>query len=288
MIRSLCIYTLILAGFAAPAEAARQERGKAVAALDGEPVVSERDISDWQAAQSCYGEGAIVSRKAAFMRLLETAIAEKALKDAGAVKTGEGELRAEADRINRETRAPEILACVKRSIGEGGGYLRVFVRPVLIETGMRGFIANNPGLQAAPRKTIESAIKAVKDGAQMPEAARTSGLFYSTASYSAAASTATLNPGVVDRGFFEQYLSALVPGQVREEPVETEAGFIMARLLSDKNGEKIFEFASLPKPDQKAWLGSLPKMKIRIDDAELRSWTRTIKGNPRLAAAEIE
>jgi hypothetical protein len=281
---------VLLAGSALPARAgAADGRGAVVASLDGEAAVTENEVSDWQAAQACYGEGAIVSRKAAFMRLLEAAIAEKALKGAGAIDTGDAGLRAEAARIDRETRAPEILACVKKKLGAGSSaYLRVFVRPVLIETGMREFIGHNAAFQDARRKRLEDGIKTVMGGGGMSVVAGDMGLSYSTATYSVHASSGPLPLSMVDRGFAERYLSGLGVGELRKESIETEAGFVMARLISEKNGERVYEFASLPKLSQKEWLMTLPKMKLKINDEKLRLWTMAINGNPRLVAVHIE
>jgi hypothetical protein len=66
-----------------PATELRAPEPPAVAArLDGRAAVAEHDLSDWQAAQACYGEGALTSRRAALMRLVEAAIAEKAMGQA--------------------------------------------------------------------------------------------------------------------------------------------------------------------------------------------------------------
>jgi|GEM_PF-1447485 len=267
----------------------------AAAFLAGEAVVSEDDISGWQAAQACYGEGAITSRRAAFMRLLEAAIAEKALKSAGALKDAAGEARAEAARIDRETRAPGILECVKRVLGPGDArYLRVFVRPALIESRTRFFLRQTPQLQAGPRKRAGECLAGIAKGEQMRDAAARLGLLYSTAAYSAESSTAARGSSdrfmtrPLDGEMFEKELKGLEPGELKTEMIETENAFSVARRLPDDGGARVFELATMRKTGQREWFASMRKMKLEVADERLRLWLKSIKGNPRLAAVELK
>lgn len=119
---------------------AQQVSSGAVASLDGRVVVSERDISSWSSAQSCYGPDALTSRKAAFLKLLEVAIAESALRSAAGVVISSKDIEVEAKRFDSETRAPEILTCVKQNLGQDEAYRRVFVHSILIESRLRQFL----------------------------------------------------------------------------------------------------------------------------------------------------
>jgi len=254
----------------------------AVAArLDGRAAVSEGDLSDWQAAQACYGEGTLTSRRAALMRLVEAAIAGKAMLLAGRAGISDSDLSAEAERIDRETRAPAILACIEKALKPRERYLRVFVRPALVESRLRAFLIRDPGVQAGPRGRIEKALLRVRKGVMMENAAKEAGLVYSSSTYS-------LAPGSpFEEDFIRRFLQGLKPGELREEPIETDYDFRLVRLLGSKAGRWRFESVSASKVSQEEWFKSLPKMKLEIMDEELRAWIKSIKGNPRLAAAEI-
>lgn len=103
--------------------------------------MTESDLSDWRAAQACYGPDAPASREAAFLRLVEAAVAEEAMRRRGVPPPSQEDLARDADRIDRETRLPDVLACVKASFGpRRERYLAVFVRPALVESRFRELI----------------------------------------------------------------------------------------------------------------------------------------------------
>ena len=275
---------LVLAGCAsfscAAAEPPRAPDATVAARLDGQPALTEGDISDWQAAQACYGAGALTSRRAALMRLVEAAVAEKAMARAGKAFSEAG-LSAEAERIDRETQAPAILACIKKTLQPRERYLRVFVRPTLVESRLRSFLIADPGVQAGPRERSEKVLARVRKGAGMGAAARGAGFAYSSATYSLAGSSP------FEEDFIRRFLQGLKPGELRQEPIESDYDFRLVRLLGSESGRWTFESASVPKVSQEQWFQSAPKMRLEIADKEMRAWMKGIKGNPRLAAVEI-
>jgi hypothetical protein len=122
-----------------------------LARLEGRAAVTEPELSDWRAAQSCYGPGAPASREAAFLRLIEAAIAEEAMRRHGAPALSEEDLARDAERIDRETSAPDVLACVKAGFGSRRErYLAVFVRPALVESRLRELIGRERHGGGAP------------------------------------------------------------------------------------------------------------------------------------------
>jgi len=288
------------ASFLSAAGLCASEPAGAAARLDGRAAVTEGDLSDWQAAQACYGEGALTSRRAALMRLVEAAIAGKAMLLAGRAGISDSDLSAEAERIDRETRAPEILACIKKALAPRERYLRVFVRPTLVESRLRAFLIRDPGVQAGPRGRIEKALSRARKGVMMENAAKEAGLAYSSSTYSLAPSTdadtaarygggraAPWSP--FEEDFIRRFLQELKPGTLRKEPIETDYDFRIVRLLhaDGVRGRWTFESVSAAKISQEEWFKSLPKMKLEIMDEEMRAWIKSIQGNPRLAAAEI-
>jgi hypothetical protein len=260
-----------------------------VALLDGKVAVTEADLAAWSAAQACYGEGALTSRKAAFMRLTEAALAERAMRESGGPDITDADVAEDAERIDTETQAPDILACIKAALKDD--YRRVFVRPSYTESRLRLFLMRDAKVQDGQRrKALEAAKRAGAKGG-LEAAAKELGLLYSSATFSEAPSTAAARPDLppadYQKDFIETNLRPLKPGAFAPEPIETDYTFQAVRLLQrDEQGWR-FETAVARKLGQEEWFQTLPKFRLEVRDAELRAWTRAIKGNPRLKAVEL-
>jgi len=279
--------------FALSAGTASLEAAAAVAVVGGSEV-SERDISDWQAAQSCYGEDAITSRKAGFMRMFEAAILEEVLNRAARPITRE-EYAKEAARIDAETRAPDILGCIKKYFGDGTArYERVFVRPILAQRFIRELVKSDPKIQAKACGLRDGVLKDIAKKKAFREIGLERGIAYSTAVYSVEEDTsapAALEPwkrwSPFEGAFIAEHLKDLKPGEIKLKPIEDETSIRFVRLISVTGKKYYFESLTVPKLSTEDYLKSVPKLPCRINDKGLHDWAAPIKGNPILAPAEI-
>lgn len=264
-------------------------------ATAGEGEVTERDIADWQAAQRCYGPDAITSRRAGFMRMYEAAILDEVLKAAGRPVTGD-EYRAEVARIDLETRAPDILRCIKKhfSAGAAGRYERVFIRPILVQRYIREFVKSNPDVQVKAYSLRDGILKDIKGRKAFEDIASARGVEYSTRTYAVEADTAApvaMEPwkrwSPFEAAFINEHLKDLKPGQAKAEPIEDERNIRFVRLGSVDGKKYTFEMLELDKLTTEEYLKQVPKLPARINDRELHDWAAPIKGNPLLAPAEL-
>ncbi|MDD2805810.1 MAG: hypothetical protein PHV33_09655 [Elusimicrobiales bacterium] len=267
----------------------------APAAAVGASEISERDIGDWQAAQACYGADAIVSRRAGFMRLFETAILEELLARRAARPITRADYDRESARIDAETRAPDILACVKKYFGgDARRYERIFVRPILAQRFMREYVKTDPAVQTKAYALRDGALKDIAEKKNFQAIGAGRGLAWSTAAYAAEADTAApVAPEPWRRwqpyeaAFIEEHLKALKPGEVKAEPIEDEAAIKFVRLIKTEGKKYYFETLAVPKLTTEDYLESVKKLPVLINDKELRDWVVAVKGNPLIAPAEI-
>ncbi|MBU2572694.1 MAG: hypothetical protein KKH28_01270 [Elusimicrobia bacterium] len=257
-------------------------------------VVSQQDIPDWQAAQGCYGPDALTSRKAGFMRMFEATILDEVLQKASRPITA-GEYQAEVARIDAETRAPEILACIKKYFGDDTvRYQRIFIRPILAQRFIREFVKFDPRVQEKAYGLRDKISTDVVKGIPFNKIASTPDIVYSSAAYSLEADTATQNAFMPHGGwspfeaaFIEEHLKGLKPGQVKEKPIEDETNIKFIRLISVTGKKYYFELLTVHKLSTEEYLKAIPKLPSKINDKELHDWVAPIKGNPLIAPAEI-
>jgi hypothetical protein len=265
-----------------------------VVAVVGAGEVLEQDISDWQAAQGCYGEDAITSRKAGFMRMFEAAILEEVLNRLGRPITRE-EYAKEVARIDAETRAPEILGCIKKYFGDGTArYEKIFVRPILAQRFIRELVKSDPKVQEKAYGLRDGVLKDIDKKKVFKKIGLERGIAYSTAAYSVEEDTsapAALEPwkrwSPFEGAFIEENLKDLKPGEVKAKPIEDEANIKFVRLISVTGKKYYFESLTVPKLTTENYLKSVKKLPCKINDRELHDWAAPIKGNPILAPAEI-
>jgi hypothetical protein len=262
----------------------------------GGGVVSEIDISDWQAAQGCYGEDAITSRKAGFMRMYEAAILEEVLNNQAKSPVKTEEYDAEVARIDRETRAPDILGCIKKYFGgDGQRYRRVFIRPILVQRDIREYVKNSPGVQARAYALRDGILKDIENKKAFKDIGAARGVTYSTSTYAIeedTAAPAAMEPwkrwSPFEAAFINEHLKGLKPGEVKAAPIEDDAGIKFVRLIGVTGIKYYFETLSLPKITTEEYLKLIPKLPARINDKELHDWVAPIKGNPLLAPADLD
>lgn len=260
----------------------------------GAGEVSERDISDWQAAQGCYGEDAITSRKAGFMRMFEAAVLEELL--AGVKRPIAGaDYAKEVARIDAETRAPDILACIKKYFGGATPrYERVFVRPILAQRFIREYVKTDPAVQARAYALRGAVLKDIAKKRAFKEIGAAAGVEYSTHAYSVEEDTAAaraIEPwkrwSPFEAEFIGEHLKGLRPGEAAAAPIEDESQLKFVRLNKVEGKKYYFETLVVRKLTTEDYLRSVKKLPVVISDRELHEWVAPIKGNPLIAPAEI-
>lgn len=262
----------------------------------GGGVVSETDITDWQAAQGCYGEDAITSRKAGFMRMYEASILEEVLNNTAKRPVKTEEYDAEVARIDRETRAPDILACIKKYFGgDGPRYRRVFIRPILVQRDIREFVRNSAAVQQKAYTLRDGVLEDIAKKKTFKAIGAARGVAYSTSAYSVEEDTSVpmaQEPwrrwSPFEAAFINEHLKDLKPGQVKAAPIEDDAAIKFVRLISVTGKKYYFETLSLQKLTTEEYLKLIPRLPARINDKELHDWVAPIKGNPLLAPADLD
>lgn len=261
----------------------------------GGGAVSEQDIADWQAAQGCYGEDAITSRKAGFMRMFEATILEDLLVRQATRPITAADYAGEVARIDRETRAPDILGCIKKYFGDGTArYERVFIRPILAQRFIREYVKLDPAVQARAYALRDGALKDIAKKKAFKTIGEERGIAYSTSAYAVEEDTSApqaLEPwkrwSPFEAAFINEHLKDLKPGGVKPAPIEDDAAIKFVRLTRIEGRKYYFETLSVPKLTTEDYLKRVTKLPCTINDRELHDWVAPIKGNPLIAPAEI-
>ncbi|HBW23709.1 MAG: hypothetical protein A2X28_08715 [Elusimicrobia bacterium GWA2_56_46] len=271
-----------------------------VAKIGARGVITEQDLTDFSAAEGCYGSDAINSRKAGFMRMLEAAVTEEVLEREAGIALSPDDYQKELDRIDRETRAPEVLDCIKKYFlfEKGAGfrgdgrrrYERVYLRKHVLSPLSSKFIKTDKRVQGEVFEIRDKVLEKAGKGAAFTDLAREFGLDYSTHTYTleepAGGNEKGSEPPRPDRRwspfekqFIEENLKNLAPGQMKPEPVDSQ-NFQFVRLLSNADGKYYFESMILKRKTMEQYYASLRKLPSKIYDDELKAWLLGMPDHP--------
>lgn len=277
-----------------------------VATIGDKRVVTERDLEDFRQSEGCYGPDAINSRKAGLMRMLESGVFETVLERAK-ISISTGEFEQELLRIDRETRAPEMLDCIKAHFqfekgtgfkGDGRRrYERIFLRKNIVGRKFHDFITSDPRVQGEVFKARDQILKEAGKGEAFAKLAEKYKADYSSRTFTmeepkeAAGSPAGppfMRWSPFEKDFIEQHLKDLSPGRMKPSPIEAGDTFQFVKLLSVADGKYHFESLLLKKRSMGDYFLASPKIPCRINDPELRDWVKGITGNSTLWILRIE
>jgi len=279
-----------------------------VAKIGAKGIITEQDLTDFSAAESCYGSDAINSRKAGFMRMLEAAVTEEVLEREAGIVLSAGDYQKELDRIDRETRAPEVLDCIKKYFlfEKGAGfrgdgrrrYERVYLRKHVLGPLNSNFIKTDKRVQGEVFRTRDKVLEKAGQGVAFADLAREFGLDYSTHTYTLEEPAGGKEKGPepprpdrrwspFEKQFIEDNLKNLAPGQMKPDPVDSQ-DFQFVRLLSNADGKYYFESMVLKRKTMEQYYAALRKFPSKIYDDELRSWLTGMPNHPMVRILGLE
>ena len=288
-----------------------------VAKIGVKGLITERDLADFTASESCYGPNAINSRKAGFMRMLEATVREEIIRREEKSEITPADYETEIERVDRDTRAPKILMCVKKYFGFDAGtkkfkssegrnrYKKVFLRKYLAHKRVFRFTHYDSKFQKKAYRLKELVKKKGGKGAALSGLSEKHGLVYSTHTYtledrkddaqdiasSSSAITALADKPAMpwspfEKRFIEEHLAKLKAGEMKKEPIESAYDMQFIKLLSAVDGKYYFQSLRIKKRDD--YFQISPKLRCDIKDAELKKWILSISGNPMLGILKFD
>lgn len=212
------------------------------------------------------------------------------------IMTSSKELSRENKRIINNTKAPEVIKCIKMSVSDDD-YLRLFVEPTLLMNMLQSEFINNKDINAEEIEKIEKAKGVV---AVAPDKFEQTGTEIGvevmnqtfpfqddTMAEKFFASAADIN----DNLFVKNVLSITAVGQVYDNIVEDDSSYQLVKMISmeEKDGGKIFNFKSIvvPKKIFGNWFKEINKdivievkdsgLHDRLQKSEKTWWAKNVK-----------
>jgi len=245
------------------------------------------DTSYRVAVEKAYGN-ATATEAAALVSLVNDALEGEVARAVG-VDAAAGEIAALGKHADETSKAPEILAKVKRVFGnDGAAYDKLYLAPKVVNRKLRAWYSRDAAIHARERELIEKAFGLVSTGTPLKQAAEECGIEFSAFEVGGSgghlpADLARYFPRSAEgvKGSLESILDSLPVGAVYDRIVEDDRSFRVVRLIqknegNEKNGPKYKgEAVAARKRPFDEWLREqAARIKIRIADPELAKAVR--------------
>lgn len=229
----------------------------AVAEVGGARI-SSADVSYRVAVEKAYGN-ATATEAAVLVSLVNDALEREVARAAGVDATAE-EIAALGKHADETSKAPEILAKVKRVFGDDrAAYERLYLAPKVVNRKLRAWYGRDAGIHARERELIEKAYRLVSSGMPLEQAAEECGLDFCTFEVGGSGGP---RPAELARHFprsaggakgpLESILDSLPVGAVHDRIVEDDGSFRVVRLIQRNEGNKGSEGNEKNGPQYKA------------------------------------
>ncbi len=272
------VLVILLIPLAAVANGCRPgaDGGPGILATVGQAQISSKDMSYKITTEKAYGNET-VTEVAALVALINDALEQEVGRIFGVTATPEdiSELSRHADET---TKAPEILAIVKRAFGEDqDAYERLYLAPKIINRKLHAWYSRNANTHEHQRALIEKAYTIARSGKSLEEAGQECGLDFSAGENR---KTNRGMPGLLKEYFTQDgqfpadpmisILEAMSEGEIYKNIVEDDYGYKVIRLVQ-KNGAqyKLETITAKKRPFGKWFQEQAAQVGIKILNAEL-------------------
>ena len=237
-----------------------------IAKVDGIPIYSE-DIKDEKGIQHAYG--ANYTDEEALLLLFQQKLREYVLLKKLGIKIREKDIEKEKERIDRETKAPEILNRVKAYFNKDKKrYLKAFVYPVLVSRLLEQTFYFDTTIQKKGYMLSREKFKALKEHPNMDIK---NDSFYISLDLEKMEKENKGIPFVLP--FYQMdsaVLRSLPQKGVYPEIIEDRAGYYILRKL-DKKSKKFDGFFIRKRSFNKWFHDNIKDVKIEIFDKEMKN-----------------
>ena len=243
----------------------------------GEIRIEARDISYRAAIERAYGNETITEPVALVMLVTESI--EKEVGRMFGIEATAEERSAFREHADEYSRAPEILAAVKRVFEDDReAYERLYLEPRIINRKLHAWFSRSPEIHKQERAAIEKAYSLVRSGKSLKDAARLCNLDFSTYDYG---ETEKELPSELKKYFPEKpvpqvqpmiaILEELSEGEVFRNIVEDDSSYRVIRLVGKKGKKYTIEAVSAKKRPFAAWFQEqCAKLRVQILDEGLK------------------
>lgn len=239
-------------------------RGERVIAKVGDVEITEEDLLLRKTVyEKCYKnpskDGAEV-----LAELIRDALELAVLEDAFGVSPPEDALRRKARWIDRNTKDPKTLGCIKSVYrGRRAAYLRNVVRPTLVNPKLHGLFSRDTLIHKSERKSIAKILMKIIES---PESLSASA-GYDTFRVLRVRGGKVLRHGLEFRQdpIIDSVLARLKPGQVWRNVVEDDYSYRVVRLLWFDDTSYTYDGVVVKKKDFDEWFREYATSHVEIE-----------------------
>jgi hypothetical protein len=224
---------------------------------------------------NCYGNNNI-NPETATVKIINQFLESAVLKSAFDLEPSEADLKEKSSIIDRDTKEPKILNCVKNVFGENiDSYLRLYVSPTLINPELHRQFNASEDIKKEEIEKIEKARDSLKQGEGL-EKLEGYEKFEILKSIELPETLQAPLPELPQNPLIEKVLKNLKPGETWPNIIEDDSSLKIVRLLSEDENKYYCDGVIIPKKQFDQWFKDYAtnNIKMEIKDEQLLSQIR--------------
>jgi hypothetical protein len=206
--------------------------------------------------EKCYRDDKkLPDRWMGLYKLIDEALMEESAKSIGVIITADM-LLDESRRVDKETKAPELLAEVKAVCPEYQRYTDLYLKPELLNRLVHYQFQQDRTIQEVPLDKATDALKKAKDGQDLKTLGNYSVQEIDPEKKKSASNELTrynMEMADPDKELINTVLDTLSPGQLYQSVREDRYGFYIIKLLEHKDKYYKYEMLTFKKKDFDRW-----------------------------------
>lgn len=245
----------------------------------GDKIISKEEVSLKLSADNCYLDEKSEDRLPSVLSLINANLEDQVLEKYYNFSISITDLKAKSLWVDQNTKAPDILACIKKSYGNKTNlYLNNFIAAAPVNQKLHELFQMDADIHGSARKHIEGVL-----------GRSTAQSFSNVAGYREVviSSEANSNPqelltnpqsilstqSLVEDEALEAKLRAMKPGEIWNAVIETKYSYMLVKMNTKTNGKYVFGVISSPKKSFDEWFRAyaIENVAVIFKDKKLES-----------------
>lgn len=226
----------------------------------GESEIKEKDILNYIKIKKCYGIDE--SKNKALIEIINNNLEQEVLYKEFGLKPKISDFKNEAERIDKSSKAPEIISCIKKSLNDTENYFKLYISPLLINAKLHEKFSLSPSIHKEEINKINEYFNQIENGAKFEKF--TEYRRFNILKENDSTPVSQENKIYFNNNLVENVIKNLKPDEIWPKIIEDDHSYQIIRLIKEDKTFYQIDGIIIPKKSSDPWFQNYVKNNIKI------------------------